>query len=273
MLGKSIKSQIRISLFQKEIYITLLILCIFAAANYFGNVFEYRGLDVVNMYAPYKLITISEYASNFRLFLIYPLIVVLPMGMSFCIDRDSREINYLSVRFGLKQYYFGKLITAFLITFIVFTIPFLFEFGINCIAFPLKASGDESNIPYYDTVEAIKNYAFPTLYVKLPYLHCIIGIFLWGISAGIWGAFAMAVSLYIPKFRLFVFIPVYLIHTILGRLDDTVFNSLGFEILPRDYMVIHNGINKNYPLYLMFMALLAAISIIITWHKSRRDMI
>lgn len=83
----------------------------------------------------------------------------------------------------------------------------------------------------------------------------------------------MAVSLYIPKFRLFVFIPVYLIHTILGRLDDTVFNSLGFEILPRDYMVIHNGINKNYPLYLMFMALLAAISIIITWHKSRRDMI
>ena len=72
---------------------------------------------------------------------------------------------------------------------------------------------------------------------------------------------------------MFVFIPVYLIHTILGRLDDTVFNSLGFEILPRDYMVIHNGINKNYPLYLMFMALLAAISIIITWHKSRRDMI
>ena len=102
----------------------------------------------------------------------------------------------MTARLGRKNYIYSKIIATFFTTTIVFSIPFLIEILLNCVAFPLEATGDLSNWGYYEKsfAEAVHNYLFSGFYLRSPYFYAVVGTLLFGVLSGLLGAFTVAVS-------------------------------------------------------------------------------
>lgn len=77
--------------------------------NYFNNVMTYRGTDIVDMYHPMKLLTLSNYSKYYFYFLqYYPFLVVIPAGFSLFADKRLNQYIFIKSRVGVRNYYIGK---------------------------------------------------------------------------------------------------------------------------------------------------------------------
>ena len=155
MFIKTTAAQIRFLLKRNGAIITFFILLAMVLFNFISNVLVFQGKDVIEMYHPMKLLLLSwnqTYLTPDRtLFLIqlYPLLVVCPAGFALASERQTGEDILLAAKLGNIRYRFSKILAAFAVTMIVFTIPFLIEIILNCLAFPLTATGDLMNLNCY----------------------------------------------------------------------------------------------------------------------------
>ncbi len=141
MLIRSIKMQTVVLSQKRGMMIMYFVMLALVMVNYCGNLIQYYGKDIMAMYHPMKLLTLNDYGPyGFYLMQYLPLLVVVPAAFSYMSDRDSREIVFIQSKVGKANYYRGKYISVFLATFLVFTVPFLIEIVLNCIAFPLSAT-------------------------------------------------------------------------------------------------------------------------------------
>lgn len=206
-----------------------LILIGFVLLNYFTNVFRYQNRDILSMYQPMKLLIFTG-ATGIGSFLrqIYLLIVIIPAGFCYFEDKKSNIDVYWISKTGMNTYYFGKTLAVFLTTFIMFTIPFLLEIILNCIAFPLKAEGDLDNHPYYDIayVRQVHNYLFSEIYLLNIYIYTVFRIILLGIISGILAVFAMAMSTFnFFKFKILIIMPVFCLCYVMMYIGYAVMNT------------------------------------------------
>ncbi|MBD5486274.1 MAG: hypothetical protein HDR18_12275 [Lachnospiraceae bacterium] len=181
------------------------------------------------MYQPMKLLLLSYNrinwnASNTLLLLqLYPLLVVCPAGFSLAREYQLGTRVFLVSRLGNFTYQVSKYLSAFLTTMIIFTGPFLLEIILNCLSFPLSATGDLSNMSIYDSayIIGVNRYFMKSIYLYSPYLYAVIGTLLFGVVSGLLGVFTVAVSSVIRvKYNVFLFLPVFVtlnMSTILAR--------------------------------------------------------
>ena len=224
MLLQSIKMQIKVLSESKLTLLTFFVLFAWVLLNFLTNVFTYHGRDVLAMYHPMKILSLTWSGSyNFYFRQYFPLLVILPAGFAYVSDRSSKSIAFILSRVGAKNYYLGKFIAVFIVTFTVFTIPFLIEVILNCLAFPLHAIGDPSNVGTYDASYQgwVKSYLVYKLYVFSPYIYAVLFIAMVGTISGSLAVFTVAVSTFsFMKFRIFLFLPVYSFLYILAYLRD-----------------------------------------------------
>lgn len=274
MLLKSIKMQVKSILHHKEAFITICILIFFVFVNYYTNIITYKGKDIVDMYFPMKLLLLSSSSGAFGFYLMqyYPLLVILPAGFSYIFDRDSRELIYIQSRVGLKNYFIGKLIAVFLVTFFIFTVPFFMEIVLNCIGFPIHATGDLSNTNIYADVyiEAVKKYFLYRLYVSHPYLYTVLFTLVFGIISGVLAVFVNAISMCNIKFKILLFLPVYVLLYGLGMIGQ-INSSIKVSTSYFNYLRIFDRSIKSGTGYFIIMTLILLVSIIIILVKSRKD--
>jgi hypothetical protein len=184
--------------------------------------------------------------------------VVIPAGFSLINDINSREIIFIKSRVGVKNYYFGKIISAFLMTFLIFTVPFLIEIGLNMLAFPLSATGDPSNQPEYLMIYAIKNYMFSDIYLQYPYLYAAIMVTFIGAVSGALGVFVVAISTFLSKFKAFVFIPVYVLLYVLINVGEVT----GFGKFDTSYYFIFSFYDSGPKSEIAYFSFLAGLVIL-----------
>ncbi len=251
---QSTRMQIKVLFQRKGVYITSLIILLLVIQNFLDNVFSLAYQDVIHMCAPYKLLMLSDMGKNFLLFLLYPFLIVLPAAFSYMDDTNNRETNFICSRVGVKNYYLGKLAAVFVVTFVAVIIPLLMDYFLNVVSFPLGATGDKYNIDYYQPVsrERIGNYFLVGIYVKAPYFHAFISTLFFGVCSGIFGCFAAAVSFLRVRYKVFLFLPFFILYNISLRLG----NMFGFYTELSDYLIIHDGVTKSY---LYFGGLLLAM--------------
>ena len=242
--------------------------------NFFKNIITYYGFDIMRLFHPMKVGIMSDYnAIGFYFTEFYPLLVIIPAAFSFLIDRNSKEFVFIQSRVGKRNYYWGKLISVFLITFLVFTIPLFIEFILNCVAFPLSATGDPTAASLYDLgyIDSVRRYFFSSLYIFSPYLYNLFFIIVFGTFSGILATFVTAISTFkFMKFRIMIFIPVYMllyIFTVIG----TTFKGISFSTNYFNYLRMYNGVNKSGLAYFVFMITALDLSFLIMTLKSRRD--
>ena len=83
MIRQSIKIQLMTIMRKKNYLFVVLLIFGMIFTNFLINVFTYRGTDVIDMYDPMKLLTISHWSSLSSFFTqFYPLLVVLASGFS-----------------------------------------------------------------------------------------------------------------------------------------------------------------------------------------------
>lgn len=214
LLFRSALAQTRGLLRRKSFLIVFYLLLGAVLANFIRNVWTYRGSDVVQMYHPMKLLLLSVNGGylGFYFMQLFPILVVLPGGFSFAWDKESNEAVFLSARVGRKAYMAGKFLAVFSATFLAFSVPLLLELGLNCLAFPLGATGD----PFYELYspgyqEAVRHYLGTGLYVASPYGYAVVFTLLFGVAAGVLGAFVAAVSTFPIKYKVLLFLPAYVV--------------------------------------------------------------
>ena len=137
MLVRTTRSQIAFLLRQKEAVFTLWVLMLLMLANFIENCQMFRGQDMVLLAHTTKMGLLSwnraGYAADLALLFqqIYPLLVVCPAGFVLAKERGTQEHVLMITRMGSGTYYFSKLLSAFVVTAVVFSVPFLVEIPLH----------------------------------------------------------------------------------------------------------------------------------------------
>lgn len=267
---KSTVAQIRILLAEKTAVFTFLFLFGLVLANYFINVFTYAGMDVSEMYRPTEFLLLANQGKlGFYFLEYYPLLVIVPAAFSYYNDRTSREKIYLEARMGKSAYYVGKVLSVFLVTFVVFSLPFLMEIALNCIAFPMEADEFLNNVDIYSNAELVQHMFSWQFYVYHPYLYSVVFTLVFGAVSGILAVFTLAFStLRSVKLKVFLFLPCYLLAYGLTGLQPVVAE---YTIHYISYLALFDYGIKNTVAYVLLLMVFLLVSISVFFYQSRKD--
>ena len=276
---KIIKHQTLFMLRQNIALMVFYILLAIVFLNFGSNVLTFQGRDIIDMYHPAKMLVLSydQVYDNIDIILIliqlYPILIVCPAGFTLLSEKKRKTDCVLITRIGSIQYYLGKTIAAFFVTMIVFTIPFLIEFGLNCVSFPLAASGDFVDLNCYspDYIKLTSNYMYSTLFHMNSYLYTFVGILFWGVTSGIIGMFTVALSGIISfRFKILLFLPVYILLNIPAYMPK-ITDKLPFVVNWYNYIFLFDDHVKNNVFFISFLIILFIISIVCSVIKGRGD--
>lgn len=276
---KIIKHQTLFMLRQNIALMVFYILLAIVFLNFGSNVLNFQGRDIIDMYHPAKMLVLSydQVYDNMDIMLLliqlYPILIVCPAGFTLLSEKKRKTDCVLITRIGSIQYYLCKTIAAFFVTMIVFTIPFLIEFGLNCVSFPLAASGDFVDLNCYSTdyIELTNNYMYSTLFHMNSYLYTFVGILFWGITSGIIGMFTVALSGIISfRFKILLFLPVYILLNIPAYMPK-ITDKLPFVVNWYNYIFLFDDHVKNNVFFISFLIILFIISIVCSVIKGRGD--
>lgn len=279
MLVRTTRSQIAFMLRQKEGVFTFWVLMLLVMVSFAGNCWAFRGSDILELVHTTKMGLLSWNRTSYNadmtmLFVqLYPLLVVCPAGFVLAKERGTQEHVLMITRMGSKVYYFSKLISAFVVTAVVFALPFLMEIVIHIIAFSSKPTGDFYNWDSYDPqyIATVRNYMFSDLFICSPYLYAVVKVLLFSLFSGLMGAFSVAVSaLYRVKYRITVFVPVFLLLN-LSTYSTAIFGGMEKSVAWYNFVMLHEEGVKNWWIFLTVLALIALMSIGAIYWVSKRD--
>lgn len=275
----STRAQIAFLLRQKEAILTFCVLMLLVLVCFVDNCREFRGYDIMALAHTTKmgLLTWSQigYSADLPMMFtqLYPLLVVCPAGFVLAKERGTQEHVLMITRMGSKTYYFSKLLSAFVVTAVVFTVPFLMEMVLYIIAFTTKPVGDLSNWSVYDPnyVDMVRNYMFSELFLRNPYGYAVFKVLLFGLFSGLMGAFGVAVSaLYRVRFRITVLLPTFLLLN-LSVYAHMIFGEMEKSVAWYNFMMLHEDAVKNVPVFLLALVLVIIVSVGGTFWAARRD--
>lgn len=274
---KLVMSQVTYLLKKKEAMLAFFILFAMVIYTFIRNVLEFQGMDIASMYHPMKLMLLSYDRVNYNadmtsLFIqLYPFLITLPAG--FCLSKEYQlgEHVYLSARLGNQVYKLSKVIAAFLTTAIVFAVPFLMEFLLSCVSFPLNATGDLSNWSVYseEYVKAAGNYSMGGLYEANPYIYALVGILWFGLVSGLLGTLPVVISSLIKvKYNVFLFLPsiILLNLTHVFSADDAPFSIQWY-----DYLLLFNWEVKSSAFLAIVVVVVLMFVVVGSLISSRKD--
>lgn len=199
MIFKAAISQTAFMLKKRESLCVFYVLFFMVMNNFIGNVLYFQGRDILAMYHPMKLLLLSynrtylNATNTLLLVQLYPILVVCPAGFSLAREYQCGTRVFLVSRLGNFSYQISKYLSVFFTTMIIFTVPFLLEILLNCLSFPLSATGDLANGSIYDTdyITSVNRYFMKNIYLYSPYLYAVIGTLFWGAASELLGVFTL----------------------------------------------------------------------------------
>lgn len=270
MIIKATMAQTKLILKRKEAICVFYALLIMVLANFIGNVLDFQGSYVSNMCHPMRLLLLSYdmtdwSADGILLFIqVYPLLVACAAGFSLAGEYRRGTQVFLVSRLGNRSYYVSKYLAVFLATMIIFSAPFLLEILLNCVSFPLSATGNLANEAYYsyEYRDAVEHYLMKGLFLYSPYLYAIVGTLFFGAVSGLLGVFTAAVSSLIRvKYMVFLFLPVFVGLNLLSIVGSR-FPREAPSILWYDYLLLFDDQEKS-PVFLaagLFVLILFSVT-------------
>lgn len=279
MLFKATAEQTVFMLKTRKAVCVFCILLFMVIANFIGNVLYFQGEDIVEMVHPMRLVLLSYDRTNLNasntllLTMLYPILVVCPTGFSLAQEQQLGVQVYFVARQGRTAYYISKFMSAFLATMIVFTVPFLVEILLNCLSFPLSATGNMTHMSIYDYeyIDAVNQYWMKNFYFISPYLYTIIGTLLFGIISGLLGCFTVAVSALIRvKYNVLLFLPVCIALNLSTILSSRLLKGTS-SIKWYDYILLFNDEIKNTGFGIAIILFLIIFPVIVFFVNVRKD--
>ncbi len=270
-MKKNFAFQLRCILEQKFVYVTFLILLALIMVHYFSGTESYNGFDIVTMYNPTVFLSISGCVDgDTRILQLLPLLIVLPAAFSYVIDRNSKIQPVIFTRTTAGKYYLAKSMAVFLVTFLTFVLPFLIELGLYCIKYPVDAAGITNDGVFSDTYKIfVSGMMTPWLFALNVYVNAIVNILVIGATCGIVAVFAMAVSTFVKKFWVIVFLPIFILFYGLAKIGEVLETKYSMNYV--DYFTLYSYGQRKFLYFFLIMAVLLIISVVILCIESRKD--
>lgn len=253
--------------------ITFFVLFLVMLMTFVSNVLDFRGYDVIEMFHPMNILSLSydrtahNAGTALLLVQLLPLLVGWPAGLALAADRGLGTDTMLVARLGRKLYVTSKLTAVFIATAIVFSVPFLLEIVLNCLSFPLTATGNLIRIDAFDSdyADIIGNYLCPWLYRFSPYLAAVLGTIGFGLFAGLLACVTASLSLFVRiRFRVFLLLPVFILLYAITSLES-------IELAWYNYIFFFSDAPK-IPLYWFSLcAALVCFCVAAAWYGCRKD--
>ena len=274
MYGKAVRTQIKFLIGQKSFALVFSVLMVVMLRNFIENVLTFRGYDVISLYHPMKMLALSfnktvyNAESAIVLIQVVPLLLCLPAALSLAKEQRTGQSVLMSARLGRKVYLWSRVISVFVVTTIVFSLPFLLEIVLNCVSFPLNATGDFYNYNAYEeellASEAL--YQLTWLYQFSPYLYAVVCTVFFGVFFGIWAAATTTLSALVKvRFQVLLLLPSFLL------LQLTLYTGESGTTNWYNYVFFFNDINRNTTFFVVLMGILVTFVLIGTTVASRKD--
>jgi len=124
----------------------------------------------------------------------YPLILILPTAMVYYDERINGISRYIQSRSGFKKYYYGNAIAVVIVTFFLFTVPFLLELLLSVICFSSRSVADPSGVQLFLSLPEEKENLLYQLYVASPILYGFLMTIRFGLISCVFAFFNYAFS-------------------------------------------------------------------------------
>ena len=98
------------------------------------------------------------------------------------------------LRSGFKKYYYGNAIAVVIVTFFLFTVPFLLELLLSAICFSSRSVADPSGVQLYVTLPEEKKNLLYQVYIVSPYLYGFLMTIRFGLISCVFAFFNYAFS-------------------------------------------------------------------------------
>lgn len=234
-----IRNQFIAMLRKKSFWIAFDTILLYTFAVYIMNIMNCIGHDVSSIFDSSYYFLGSYYNDYLELFsLAFPILVVLPFSFTYFEDAESHNLQFIQSRVGKSNYVIASAIVCFWGSFIVIFIPFLLNIILNYITFPqndVTVFGVKESYAYWLHLygeEGIPRFAFLDLFIYNQNLYNLLVALLLSGFAGLLGVFAYTMSFYIKKYKLLLFLPVYLLFLVTNNLY-----LIGFRFFLIDYLV------------------------------------
>ena len=276
MYFKATRAQIKLLLFQWGALLAFGLLLALMLNNFVENVLEHQGTEVVLMYHPMKLLSLSYDKTNYKadtmmlLVQLVPLLICIPAALSLAKEQHTGASVLMASRLGSRTYLFSKVTAVFVVTTLVFSLPFLLEIVLNCVSFPLKATGDLANWTIYDDeyIQTTQHFLLYPLYRLSPYLYAVVETIRFGATMGLLAAATLTLSALVRvKFRVLLLLPPFLLLQLSAYLSQSQY----FDVYWANYVTLFHGEARNDLVYWAAVAVLLAFVILGTLCASKKD--
>ena len=274
MYFKATRAQIKLLLFQWGALLAFGLLLALMLNNFVENVLEHQGTEVVLMYHPMKLLSLSYDKTNYKadtmmlLVQLVPLLICIPAALSLAKEQHTGASVLMASRLGSRTYLFSKVTAVFVVTTLVFSLPFLLEIVLNCVSFPLKATGDLANWTIYDDeyIQTTQHFLLYPLSRLSPYLYAVVETLRFGATMGLLAAATLTLSALVRvKFRVLLLLPPFLL------LQLSTYLSQYFDVHWANYVTLFHGEARNDLVYWAAVAVLLAFVVLGSLYASRKD--
>jgi hypothetical protein len=129
------------------------------------------------------------------LYFVFPLLVAIPYGWSYCLERNSGYEKSIVIRSGKTNYYLSKYLALFVVGGLAIMVPLVFNFLVLSLFLPLIFP-NVSNCVYYGIFPFS---LFSELFYSQPYLYVLSMCTLNFIFGGLVACLCYAVSLFVKN--------------------------------------------------------------------------
>lgn len=140
-------------------------------------------------------------------FFLFPILVAIPYGWSYCTERQSGYIKNMVIRAGNCRYYLSKYIALFLSGGLVMVIPLLFNFLLVAMFIPAVTPD-----PYYITSYGIISSSFLSeFFYTSPFLYVFIYLLVDFIYCGLIACMCFAFAAFVKNRVVVVLLPFFVL--------------------------------------------------------------
>jgi hypothetical protein len=280
----NILTQFKIMLNKKGFIISFCFMIAFSLYSYLMGVFELNGLDRYLCRGVEGQFLLNFLNSNSEIWCsIYPMIIILPFCFSVIIDKEIHINDLMIVRGSRKKYYISKAVVAFIGAFLICFVPLIINNFLNSVTFydgVTNISWVQKLQEQYSADLLGTNVIVNTKYKIVPLVglyvrHPIIFNYVWALFvstvAGFISVFVFACSFYIKRYTVFLFLPFYLIITVLGKLTPSLSTNNYISFNFEQYIQVNSLYGRSYSLLWMFIGFLLLIAILLIRREYKKD--
>ena len=256
------KAYMNLLLKRREFNYSFLFMTIISLGLFLYDCLVQYGADVGNILSADKLFIGRNYNNPLYIVLqfILPLIIVLPFSDISSFEKNANITPVVLTRAGRKTYFRAQLFLSGISSWFVVFIPFMLNFILGVIAFPLNSINTSTArvggiySEYYG--KYLDKILFPKIFSVNAYFYNFIFLLLLCLFCSLCSMLIYTLSYFLKGNRIFLLFLLFIINNFLIIATDTI----GFSISPFDYLFSYSiGYEKSEA----FIFLLFAFMIIL----------